>query len=193
MCLDDQAFLKRLEAAVALLLAGDNSEAENLLRKIASPPDSALIKSGRSVSYRTQVEIFTRDGFICRYCGRRTLFPPVLRLISDIFPDLLKYHSHWKISECDIAFWRFTASCDHVVPIARSGSSNPDNLVTACYKCNSIKQNWLLDEMRWNLLPVSKCCWDGLSSLYPKLVSLAGFEKKQYYRRWLLALDNSDK
>jgi len=41
-----------------------------------------------------------------------------MRLISLILPDDFPYHRNGKMSECHIAFWRDTASCDHVVPVA---------------------------------------------------------------------------
>lgn len=35
---------------------------------------------------------------------------------------------------------------DHVVPISRGGTSHPDNLAVACQRCNSSKQDKLLEE-----------------------------------------------
>lgn len=36
--------------------------------------------------------------------------------------------------------------CDHIVPIARGGSNEPDNLTTACRPCNRSKRDKLLEE-----------------------------------------------
>ncbi len=38
--------------------------------------------------------------------------------------------------------------CDHVVPVARGGSHEEDNLVTACFKCNRSKRDKLISEWR---------------------------------------------
>ncbi len=38
--------------------------------------------------------------------------------------------------------------CDHVVPVARGGAHDDDNLVTACFKCNRSKRDKLVDEWR---------------------------------------------
>ncbi len=36
--------------------------------------------------------------------------------------------------------------CDHVTPISRGGSNEPDNLVTACFTCNRAKRSKLVEE-----------------------------------------------
>lgn len=36
--------------------------------------------------------------------------------------------------------------CDHVVPVSRGGSSEPENLLTACFDCNRSKRDKLLSE-----------------------------------------------
>ena len=35
--------------------------------------------------------------------------------------------------------------CDHIVPVSKGGSSDPDNLTTACYPCNRAKAGKALD------------------------------------------------
>jgi hypothetical protein len=38
--------------------------------------------------------------------------------------------------------------CDHIVPVARGGSSDMDNLTTACRPCNRAKRDKLLSEWK---------------------------------------------
>lgn len=38
--------------------------------------------------------------------------------------------------------------CDHVIPVARGGSHDEENLVTACFKCNRSKRDKLVSEWR---------------------------------------------
>ncbi len=38
-------------------------------------------------------------------------------------------------------------TCDHVIPVARGGSDDPDNLVAACKRCNFSRQDRLPEEM----------------------------------------------
>ena len=47
---------------------------------------------------------------------------------------------------CEETDTQFTA--DHVVPLSRGGSNNPDNLVACCIPCNSSKSDRLLSEWR---------------------------------------------
>lgn len=179
----------RFAEVVGLLLEGSEAAAESALRRVASPPTPWVRRPSLPLS--RQIEVFFRDGFSCRYCGRRTIFPPVLRALAARFPAVLRYHPNWKMAECDLAFWRESASCDHLVPVARGGSSEPQNLVTACYMCNSIKQNWLLEELRWELRPPGPKDWDGLAWAFPELARLVPALPRAYCRRWLAALEQS--
>jgi 5-methylcytosine-specific restriction endonuclease McrA len=48
-----------------------------------------------------------------------------------------------------ICFWcgMEANTCDHVIPVARGGSDDPDNLVAACKRCNFSRQDRLPEEM----------------------------------------------
>lgn len=37
---------------------------------------------------------------------------------------------------------------DHVIPIVLGGKSNIENLVLSCFKCNSLKANYLLEDFQ---------------------------------------------
>lgn len=37
-------------------------------------------------------------------------------------------------------------TCDHVIPVARGGTDEPDNLVAACKRCNFSRQDKMPDE-----------------------------------------------
>lgn len=36
--------------------------------------------------------------------------------------------------------------CDHIVPVSRGGTSDEDNLTTACFRCNRSKRSKMLNE-----------------------------------------------
>jgi hypothetical protein len=38
--------------------------------------------------------------------------------------------------------------CDHIVPVSRGGSNDPENLTTACFDCNRSKRDKLVAEWR---------------------------------------------
>jgi len=183
-------------SVVKNLLTGDMDVAAQTLSAVPNwqaPADSQYIP--RNVPMPMQVTVFRRDHFTCRYCGRRTVLPPVLRLLSIALKEVFPYHPHGKMSECHLAFWRDLASCDHLVPVARFGASEEHNLVTACYMCNSMKQNWTVEELGWRVREISSHeTWDGLSSSFPMLleVSAARFEQARipYFRDWLRTIQS---
>jgi len=141
-----------------------------------------------------QLKVFRRDRFTCRYCGRCAVFPPILRLLSITLSHVFQYHPHGKMSQCHLAFWRDLASCDHLVPVARFGKSDEQNLVTACYMCNSIKQSWTVAELGWELQAIPQDdSWNGLSDKFPALMEFCGTRfaaaRIPYFRNWLRALN----
>jgi hypothetical protein len=69
-----------------------------------------------------RLQVFRHDSFTCRYCSRETIFVPVLRALSEAFPEALPYQSHWKLSLCHPIYWRLSASIDHVDAVKRGGS-----------------------------------------------------------------------
>lgn len=38
--------------------------------------------------------------------------------------------------------------CDHIIPLSRGGSNDPENLTAACFECNSSKRGKLLEEWK---------------------------------------------
>ncbi len=38
--------------------------------------------------------------------------------------------------------------CDHIVPVARGGTHDPENLTTACFPCNRSKRDKLVEEWK---------------------------------------------
>ncbi len=183
-------------SVVENLLKGNLDSAAQTLGEIPSwlPPTDAQL-TARNVSMSAQVAVFRRDNYTCRYCDRHVVIPPVLRLLSISLGNVFPYHPHGKMSECHLAFWRDIASCDHLIPVAQRGSSKGDNLVTSCYMCNSVKQSWTVEELRWPILDVSENePWDGLSSRFPTLLenSAARFEEARipYFRDWLHAIQS---
>ncbi len=183
----DEEFADDYVAAVHALVAGSRTSAAEILGKVPGTVNVFASKASAPSCF-AQLHVFRRDGFQCRYCGRRTVFLPVLRALGRIFPDQLPWDPHGKQTNCHLAFWRDFASCDHLVPLARGGHSSVDNLVTACYMCNSIKQNWLIEELRWDLLEPEPGAWDGLVKVYSNLLGLLGKQDFAYHRRWLNAL-----
>jgi hypothetical protein len=148
-------------------------------------------KLKRYFSEYKATEIFLRDGFIDRYSGNKLVFPPVLRLISEIFPEAFPFQTHWKLSECHIAYWHLSATLDHIIPTARSGDDSDDNLVTTSMLKNITKSIWLLEELGWELFPPGKMTeWDGLTRWFRDYVTKnPEYLKLSYIVKWHKALE----
>jgi hypothetical protein len=135
----------------AHLSAGDNDRAETVLAR--GSPYAPIRPVERSYTLAGMLNVFRRDGFIDRYSGDRLIFPGSLRLISHYLPRAFPYHPDWRTSETPFAFWRLSATVDHIVPVSRGDRDDLTNLVTTSHLRNSIKGNWLLDELGWELHP----------------------------------------
>lgn len=135
-------------------------------------------------------QIFIRDGFIDRYSGERLLFPGIIRLLSEEFPDIFRYHKNWKMTETHIIYWEMMPTIDHVIPVSRGGIDSEENWVTTSMNRNSAKSNWTLEELNWKLHdPGSLSDWDGLTDTFLCLVEkYPKYLNNRYIRTWNKAL-----
>lgn len=133
------------------------------------PAVRAMRAQRSSVGTHVIREAFARDHFTCRYCGRQTIHLDVLKLLSRAFPDLLPYDPGWKPVEALIVFWTHASSIEHHIPLARGGTNDALNIVTACYQCNDVKNYYLVEEIGWSLLSPAPSTWDGLTGRLPGL------------------------
>lgn len=75
---------------------------------------------------RVDLAVWAKSGGRCWYCGKQCHLPPA---------PLME---------------RMTI--DHMVPFRKGGSHGVDNLVPACFSCNSVKRNRNIEDYRWALL-----------------------------------------
>jgi 5-methylcytosine-specific restriction endonuclease McrA len=117
----------------------------------------------RSYGPVESTRLFIRDGFIDRYTGDRLVFPPVLRILSQVLPNEFPYHPNWKTDLTHPSYWEVGATVDHIVPVTRGGADDESNWVTTSMARNSAKMNWSLTELGWTLHPPGDVKqWDGL-------------------------------
>ena len=138
-----------------------------IARRLARPRSQPRTSVRKSVKLAT----FRRDRYVCRYghCRRWTIALPVLKALARGLPDLVCYRPNWKPVSEHILFWLYSASLEHQVGFLHGGTSQPENLITACYGCNDLK-NWLhADDLGWHVTPPSTDDWDGLEGLVPGL------------------------
>ncbi len=144
----------------------------------------------KEISLSLQLEVFKRDHFTCRYCGKETIYVGALRLINHLLPEEFPYHKNWKWEKTHPAFWELSASCDHILSVARGGGSEMENLVTSCYMCNSIKAHWTIEELRWELKEINHTAWDGLTTFFKDYMVEEGIDDKVLLR-YLKALKST--
>ena len=111
--------------------------------------------------------VFIRDGFVDRYSGQPLLFPPVLRVLSNVLPAEFPFHPNWKTEVTHPAYWELGATVDHLVPVTLGGADEESNWVTTSMSRNSAKMNWTLDQLGWQLFPPGEFTeWDGMISWF---------------------------
>ena len=138
-------------------------------RKIISSeyPFVPVCQSDRRYTEYEKTRVYLRDGFIDRYSGDRLVFPGALRLLSCVMPEEFPYHSHWKTSECHLAYWQLLPTIDHIIPVTRGGADEETNWVTTSQLRNGAKSNGLLEELGWELHERGDLDdWDGMIRWY---------------------------
>jgi 5-methylcytosine-specific restriction endonuclease McrA len=128
------------------------------------PPDARL--ATRMPSPSTELFVFERDGWKCRFCGCRVLDRKARAKLCKAFPD----ETHWSREELSrhSVLHALSVSLDHIVPHSRGGTNDVENLVTACYVCQFGRNCWTLAEVGFedprSRSPVVDT-WDGLRRL----------------------------
>ena len=175
---------KLLSDAIDLLLAGAQEDARALI--VEHDPFVSVRTQGRNYSEKEKLQVFLRDGFIDRYSGKRLVNPGILKSITCFFPEEFPYHPHWKMTQCHRAYWELLPTVDHIVPVARGGADAVENWVTTSMLNNSIKSNWTLAELRWDICPAGDlAAWDGLTKKFIALAEAApDILSDPYIRRW---------
>jgi len=180
-----------LDAAVSAHLKGERAAAEELIRladipAIAdwseslwgaggpwtrplanehSPPfvPKEERPSARMPSKADMTFLLERDGFHCRFCGIPLVRAEVRSTIREVYPDALR----WGVRNADQhaglqAMW---LQFDHLLPHARGGTNDLNNLIVTCAPCNNGRSNLTLEEAGLSdprLREPVRSGWDGL-------------------------------
>jgi 5-methylcytosine-specific restriction endonuclease McrA len=161
----------RYDALLAIVLeslVAGGTEAGGVELQALVVPYTASPKR-REIGPPLAARVFRRDRFTCRYCSARTIPTPIMRAVSLLFPAEFRYHKNWKVGETHPAINSRSATLDHVKPHAHGGANQSENLVTACWGCNTRKGDRELGDLGWELLEVAETDWVGLTDLYPRL------------------------
>lgn len=173
-----------ISSIVDMLLEGDECAAKNIITH--EYPHTYFEIEKRTYTLEQKMKQFINDGFIDRYTGKRLLNPGILKIISYYFPDEFPYHPHWKMTETHSAYWELIPTIDHIYPIAKGGEDKEENWVTTSMKNNSIKSNYTIDEIHWQLYPQGNISeWDGLTGVFIELVDKdRNILKDNYIKSW---------
>jgi hypothetical protein len=166
----------------------DAEQASRLLRR--EYPFQPVEKFKRSYSRKQMIATFVRDGFIDRYSGKKLVFPASLYLISVLLPEEFPYPPRGKMSDCHVAFWELWPTIDHIKPVARGGTDDPSNWACTSMLRNSIKSNWTLEEIGWDLLDGGRLeDWDGLMGWFLNYTKKNGkvLADSAYLQKWKVA------
>jgi 5-methylcytosine-specific restriction endonuclease McrA len=180
-----------LGEALRLVAAGDIDGARAAVRRIRFEP--APRRPERWPTTSVVARIYARDRYQCRYCGERTILPPVMRLLSRVFPDEFPMHTNWKADVTHPAFVARSTTLDHVAPIAGGGDPVAEtNLVTACWGCNRRKGGLTLTELGWRPRDPADPEWRGLTELYePSWIALGRPQLSETEMTWMRATRTS--
>lgn len=189
---DEEYSFERESISMALqaIIQHNAPEAERILRPLK--PELEEIFQKRDIRKEEKAYIFARDHYICRYCGRYTISIPALRYLSELYPELLPYHSHGKTDKTHPLYWEAYPMLDHLHPIARGGTNERDNLVTACVRCNMLKSDRTLEYLGWQLRDNTDNEWDGLTTLFLRAMEVHPSKVKELidWRKAILRVVN---
>ena len=140
-----------------------NSEVH--VRSRSSEPTLAkeLRAKDRMPSQSEKERVHARDGYNCRFCGMPVVRSQVRKRIREAYSTAVNWGSKEILQHAALqAMW---AQYDHIVPHARGGSNDLDNLVLTCAPCNFGRAGYSLDEVGVSdpreRLPIHSL-WDGL-------------------------------
>lgn len=182
---------RHLEAAVSAHLTGNRALADELIRLADIPaitewteslwgsggPWSRPLPVGNRVPYIPKEQrmklrmpgraatatLIARDGFHCRFCGIPVVRAEIRMLMRTAYPEAVRWGS--RNADQHAGFQALWLTYDHLLPHARGGSSELENMLVACQPCNCGRSNLTLDEVGLadpRLREPIRSEWDGL-------------------------------
>lgn len=111
--------------------------------------------------------LLKRDGYHCRFCGLPVIRAEVRREIVKAYPAVVLWGRGNENQHAGLqALW---AQYDHVVPFARGGTNELENLVVTCAACNYGKMSYSVEELGLfdpRLYAPVPSLWDGLERFH---------------------------
>lgn len=150
---------------------GSSGIYSNLLSSLGTPitVEKELRDIKRMPSKEGEQFLINRDGFFCRFCGIPLIRKEVRVELNKIYPNAIPWGR--KNEDQHAAFQAMWLQFDHVIPHARGGKTNLENMIVSCAPCNYGRMNFLLEEVGI-ILSQSKRNhiknWEGLEKVFKK-------------------------
>lgn len=122
-----------------------------------------------------QARLVAEQGRRCRFCGVPLIRVQVRRRLHALYPGALPWGR--KNTEQHAAFQAMWLQYDHILPHARGGTNDFDNLIIACAPCNYARMNYTLAEVGLNdpsKVPRVQLEWDGLERVLTNRLGING-------------------
>ena len=130
----------------------------------AAPSLSRELRTKARMPTKAEKErVHRRDGYNCRFCGIPVIRRETRERMRTAYPNAVNWGS--KEVEQHAAFQAMWAQYDHLLPHARGGTNDLENLVLTCAPCNFGRAGYTLAEVGVSdpnaTLPIAST-WDGL-------------------------------
>lgn len=141
-----------------------------LMRTVPGGPGVSRVRSKQRMPTLNQKrELIARDGHHCRLCGMPVIRAEVRRYLRGTYANVLPWGATNATQHA--GFQLLWLQYDHLLPYARGGTNDPDNMFIACAACNFGRMNWTLAEVGFASLediePITSG-WDGLERVLPE-------------------------
>ncbi len=107
-----------------------------------------------------------RDGYRCRFCGIAVIRKEIRDRLRRLYPAALPWGKTNRTQHA--AFQAMWAQYDHILPHARGGTNDLNNIIVTCAPCNYARMNYTLEEVGLadprTREPISSA-WEGLERL----------------------------
>ncbi len=139
-------------------------------REFADAPPSIPRSERGTLRMPTAAEkrlLHERDGFHCRFCGIPVIRAEVRSRIRAIYPDVLSWGTTNPTQHA--AFQAMWLQYDHLLPHARGGNNDLDNLLITCAPCNFARCHYTLAEVGLadpRTRERVRSTWDGLERFH---------------------------
>ncbi len=125
-------------------------------------PKDQRIQSRMPTATEKQL-LHQRDGYHCRFCGIPVIRTEIRDRLRKEYPDALPWGR--TNPEQHAAFQALWLQYDHLLPHARGGNNDVENVVITCAPCNYARGGYTLEEVGLadpRLREPVRSTWDGL-------------------------------